>query len=83
MINDDKATFGYYMVGVFDVLGQSRKLREQTGLPLADDPAELQRVLALLTVGNVYASLCKKGAYAPFSSQRRSRALFWLHFDAL
>ena len=35
-------------------------------------------VLALFTVGNVYASLCKKGAYAPFSSQRRSRALFWL-----
>ena len=44
MIND-KATFGYYMVGVFDVLGQSRKLREQTGLPLADDPAELQRLI--------------------------------------
>ena len=45
MTNDDKATFGYYMVGVFDVLGQSRKLREQTGLPLADDPAELQRLI--------------------------------------
>ena len=35
-------------------------------------------VLALFTVGDVYASLCKKGAYAPFSSKRRSRALFWL-----
>ena len=35
-------------------------------------------VLALFTVGDVYASLCKKGAYAPFSAQRRSRALFWL-----
>ena len=34
------------------------------------------RVLALFTVGDVYASLCKKGAYAPFSAQRRSRALF-------
>ena len=38
----------------------------------------IQRVLALFTVGNVYASLCKKGTYAPFSAQRRSRALFWL-----
>ena len=35
-------------------------------------------VLALFTVGDVYASLCKKGAYAPFSAQRRSRALFGL-----
>ena len=42
---DDQATFGYYMIGVFDVLGQSRKLREQTGLPLNDDPAERQRVV--------------------------------------
>ena len=35
-------------------------------------------VLALFTVDDVHASLCKKGAYAPFSAQRRSRALFWL-----
>ena len=35
-------------------------------------------VLALFTVGDVSASLCKRGAYAPFSAQRRSRALFWL-----
>ena len=35
-------------------------------------------VLALFTVGDVYASLCKRGAYAPFTAQRRSRALFWL-----
>ena len=34
------------------------------------------RVLALFTVGDVYASLCKRGVYAPFSAQRRSRALF-------
>ena len=33
-------------------------------------------VLALFTVGDVYASLCKRGVYAPFSAQRRSRALF-------
>ena len=37
-----------------------------------------QAVLALFTVGDVYVSLCKKGAYALFSSKRRSRALFWL-----
>ena len=38
----------------------------------------LLRVLALFTVGHMYASLCKSGAYAPFSAKRRSRALFWL-----
>ena len=34
MINDDEATFGYYMIGVFDVLGQSRKLRKKIEIPL-------------------------------------------------
>ena len=29
-------------------------------------------VLALFTVGDVYASLCKKSAYTPFSARRRS-----------
>ena len=38
----------------------------------------LKLVLALFTVGDVYASLRKRGTYAPFSAQRRSRALFWL-----
>ena len=33
-------------------------------------------VLALFTVGDVYASLCKRGVYSPFSAPRRSRALF-------
>ena len=36
----------------------------------------LLQVLALFTVGDVYASLCKRGAYTPFTAQRRSRALF-------
>ena len=45
---DDEATFGYYMVGVFDVLGQSRKLRDQAGMPLKDDRIERQRVVANL-----------------------------------
>ena len=45
---DDEATFGHYMIGVFDVLGQSRKLQEQAGMPLADDPAERQRIVANL-----------------------------------
>ena len=38
----------------------------------------LPAVLVLFTVGDMYVSLCKIGAYAPFSVQRRSRALFWL-----
>ena len=42
------------------------------------DTVEGLAVLALFTVGDVYVSLCKKGAYALFSAQRRSRALFWL-----
>ena len=29
----------------------------------------LRRVLALFTVGDVCVSLCKRGAYAPYSSQ--------------
>ena len=33
-MTNDTAEFGHYMIGVFDVLGQSRKLREQTGVPL-------------------------------------------------
>ena len=41
----DEATYGHYMIGVFDVLGQSRKLEEQAGIPLRDDPAERRRVL--------------------------------------
>ena len=45
---DEEATFGHYMIGVFDVLGQSRKLRAQTGMPLGDDQVERQRVVANL-----------------------------------
>ena len=54
---DEEATFGHYMIGVFDVLGQSRKLREQTGVPLGDDQAEVQRLVANLkeTAGVVIA----------------------------
>ena len=37
--------YGYYMVGVFDVLGQSGKLREQASLPLVDHDAERQRII--------------------------------------
>lgn len=44
----DEAMFGHYMMGVFDVLGQSRKLEEQAGISLRDDPAERRRVLANL-----------------------------------
>ena len=48
MAQDDKATFGDYLVGVFDVLGQSSKLREQTRSTSIEDPAERQRILANL-----------------------------------
>ena len=56
-MTSDTAEFGHYMIGVFDVLGQSRKLREQTGVPLRDDQAEVQRLIANLkaTVGVVIA----------------------------
>ena len=45
---------------------------------LAHKASGIDGVLALFTVGDVYASPCKRGAYAPFSAQRRLRALFWL-----
>ena len=41
-------------------------------------PIKLVAVLALFTVGDVYASRCKIVAYAPFRAQRRSLALFGL-----
>ena len=36
------------------------------------------RCLRYLLLVICCASLCKRGVYAPFSAQRRSRALFWL-----
>ena len=39
---------------------------------------EAESVLALFAVGDVYASLCKRGAYTPFSTLLRLRALFGL-----
>ena len=50
--------------------------RRQTGRPPIS--SEIRGVLALFAVGDVYVSICKKSAYAPFSVKRRSRALFWL-----
>ena len=47
----------------------------QTSLTYVGDAAEADNlvfwVLALFAVGNVYVSLCKKSAYAPFSVRRR------------
>ena len=37
-----------------------------------DSAVNVLRVLALFAVGDVYASLCKKSAHAPFSARRRS-----------
>ena len=45
---NEEATFGHYMIGVFDVLGQSRKLQQQAEMPLGDDPDERQRLVANL-----------------------------------
>ena len=61
MVNNDESTFGYYMIRVFDVLGQSRKLREHTGVPLDDDPAERQRIVNNLkdTAGVVLGFRCR------------------------
>ena len=39
---------------------------------------EIKMVLALFAVGDVYASLCKRGAYTSFSTLLRLRAPFWL-----
>ena len=70
-----------------DIFGLRRILESVDGEPIAsysrDDavggkwPCDVS-VLALFAVGDVYVSLCKKSAYAPFSVRRRSRALFWL-----
>ena len=43
------------------------------GSPL---PINSGTVLPLFTVGDMYASLCKRGTYAPFSARGRSQALF-------
>ena len=76
---DDEATFGRYMIGVFDVLGQSRKLREQAGMPLGDDPAERQRVVANLkdTAGVVigFRRLFRKFFEAAAQSTERAYSL--------
>ncbi len=45
---DEEATFGHYMIGVFDVLGQSRKLQAQTEVPPGNDEVEQERLIANL-----------------------------------
>ena len=45
---DEEATFGHYVIGVFDVLGQSRKLQAQTEVPLSNDEVEQERLVANL-----------------------------------
>lgn len=54
--HDREMTYGYYLIGVFDVLGQSKKLQMQTELLLQAAPTERrQRVIENLrdTVGAV------------------------------
>ena len=60
------------------VLGGARRPIRVPWIPVGSVVIDEGMVLALFTVGDVYASLCKKGAYAPPSAQRRSRALFRL-----
>ena len=45
---DGEATFGHYMIGVFDALGQSRKLQAQTEVPLGNDEVERERLITNL-----------------------------------
>lgn len=72
----DESTFGHYMIGVFDVLGQSQKLREQTAVPLRDDPVERRRVVANLkdTVGVVRGFRRMFSSYFETAAQSASRA---------
>ena len=57
---------------------QARRLAVALSFPIREkDATALARrltrpVLALFAVGDVYVSLCKKSAYAPFSARRRS-----------
>ena len=50
------------------LFGEWRIVEAREHLKLADGRVA---VLPPLSVGDVYASLCKRGAYAPFSAQRR------------
>ena len=58
--------------------GSARTSESTRGSSSRSSLARPAAVLALFAVGDVYVSLCKKSAYAPFSARRRSRALFWL-----
>ena len=44
----EETKFGYYMIGVFDVLGQSTKLQAQSEIPVNNAQFERQRVVANL-----------------------------------
>ena len=63
---------------VFQAIPLIRELEEMLTPSTLRAMTTSKVVLALFTVGDVYASLCKKSVYAPFIAQRRSRALFWL-----
>ena len=76
---DGQATFGHYMIGVFDVLGQSRKLQQQDEMPLGDDPDERHRLVANLkdTAGVVigFRQLFRKYFEAAAQSTGRAYSL--------
>ena len=51
----------------------SNGVADQGGIASEAYSNDRGRVLALFTVGDVYASLCKQIVYAPFIAQRRRR----------
>ena len=61
-----------------ELAGQRVPIRVPRVRSIEGGEIPLRSVLALFTVGDVYASLYKRVTYAPFSAQRRLRALFWL-----
>ena len=76
MNDDHEATFGYYMIGVFDVLGQSGTLREHSGMPLSNDHVERQRVVHDLkkTAGVVLGFRCLFKKFFEGAAQHTGRA---------
>lgn len=42
-------SYGYYLVAVFDLLGQSRRLGDQVEIPLEDEPTEVTEAIKRLS----------------------------------
>ena len=68
----------YELCATFELATTERELRRVRPFPRRETGRHCfpLRVLPLFTVGDMYASLCKIGTYAPFSARGRSQALF-------